>query len=299
MPLSYSVRAKNASNPVATRLLQLMDAKKTNLCVSADLTSAAEILQLAEAVGDEICVLKTHIDVISDFTLDGVPPSGDPAAVIQNFTDRLRALAEAKNFLIFEDRKFADIGNTVAMQFEKGIYRIADWADIVNVHGVTSYVDLEILQQIARQKGREIGLLVLAQMTPEQLPGAVFFDAEYARKAFAVASAAHSHYQKIDGQSPVLGFIGSAEQPEILRGLSMRRYEHAPEMLILTPGIQLAGSGDGTGQTYNTPEKALLNGSDIIIVGRGVYKAADQRAAAQQYRAVGWAAHEKSLAESV
>ena len=54
-------------------------------------------MQLAEDVGDSICLLKTHADIISDFgprTIEG-----------------LKDIAGRKRFLVFEDRKFGDIGS--------------------------------------------------------------------------------------------------------------------------------------------------------------------------------------------
>ena len=95
---SYAERSEGANlTPLATYLLRLIHIKRTNLCVSADVSTTAELLQLAEDVGDQICVLKTHADIINDFT--------------DKTIRGLNELARRKKFIIFEDRKFGDIGS--------------------------------------------------------------------------------------------------------------------------------------------------------------------------------------------
>ena len=68
------------------------------------------------------------------------------------------------------------------------------------------------------------------------------------------------------------------------------------ELLLFTPGINLAEAGDDKGQQYNTPEYAFEQlETDFIIVGRGIYKSQDAEKAALTYKIAGWNAYEASL----
>lgn len=47
---------------------------------------------------------------------------------------------------------------------------------------------------------------------------------------------------------------------------------------------------------YRTPESVVVgDGCDVIIVGRGVYAAADPATAAQEYATAGWSAYNKRM----
>ncbi|MFZ9035962.1 MAG: orotidine-5'-phosphate decarboxylase [Francisellaceae bacterium] len=252
MPLSYS----NSSHPVTRKLSRLVLEKQSNLCVSADITSATDLLTLAENVADEIVVLKTHIDIISDFNAD--------------LTNKLRKLADDAGFLLFEDRKFADIGNTVKHQVKDGIYHIAEWADIINAHLLPGTGIIDGLAEGC--KGRDIGLLLLAQMSSQ--PN--FFSESYTKETVRIAES-HKDF--------VIGFIAQEK-------LSV---DH--DLITMTPGVKFSSESDGLGQSYNTPEQIIKQQqSDLIIVGRGIYGDSDPTEAAKTYRQAGWEALNSKVA---
>lgn len=247
--LSFEDRANICKHPIAKKLFLLMMAKKTNLALSADVTKADDLLKLADSIGSEICILKTHIDIIEDFTPD--------------LTKALRKLADQHKFLLFEDRKFADIGNTVKQQYAGGIYRIADWADIINAHSLPGDGIIDGIYSA----NKNAGLLLLVEMSSKgHLMNSLYQS--------ATLDMANRH------RDTVFGFI------------TQRNLSSDPTYINLTPGIKCEVGFDALGQQYITPEKAIIeNGTDIIIVGRDIIADKDPLAKAKLIREQGWGAY--------
>lgn len=212
--LPYEKRAELATNQISKQLFQIIAQKKTNLCISVNLTSTTKILDLLEKVGEHVCLVKNHVNIIEDFSSD--------------FVSQLKHLAQRFNFLILEDRKFADIGNTVSLQYLQGMYKIGEWADCVPVHSLPGEGILKALNGSTNGVGR--GVFLLAEMSSEDN----LITPDYAKATVEM----------------------SAKYPDLITRFVCQNKDtfKDPGLIQLTPRVQLESSGDSLGQVYNTPE---------------------------------------------
>jgi uridine monophosphate synthetase len=244
---SYAQKLAITEHSVGKKILTIALEKKSNLIASADVLTTEELLSLAEKVGPHIVALKTHIDILTDFDME--------KTILP-----LKALAEKHNFLLMEDRKFADIGNTQELQFSHGIYKIAEWADFVTSQVIGGYDSLDCF--------RNVGVVAIIGMSSK----GTLTDINYQDEA-----------QKI-----------ALSHPNVFGGVSQKLL--AEDLLLFTPGVNLESKGDNKGQQYNTPSHVFKNlHTDFIIVGRGIYKSEDIEKSALQYKIEGWNAYEASL----
>ena len=206
-------------------------------------------------------VLKTHIDIVEDF---------GPATV-----EGLIALSKKHDFLLFEDRKFIDIGNTVQKQYHGGALRIHEWAHIVNASVLAGEGIIQALHQTISQAAvPDRGILILAEMTSK----GSLATGEYTKASVAIA-------QKYPDS--VIGFVATRE----LSSYSTATTNDQEDLVVFTTGVNISSKGDALGQQYQTPNSAMAGGSDFLIAGRGIYASQDPVASAKEYQKAGWDAY--------
>ncbi|KAK6858873.1 orotidine 5'-phosphate decarboxylase [Apiospora arundinis] len=249
---SYQERSLHHPHPVARRLFQVAELKKSNLVISADFTESKSLLACADELGPYTAVFKTHIDIVSDFSDETVIG--------------LKQLAKKHNFLIFEDRKLVDIGNTVQKQYHGGALRLSEWADIVNLSilggdGIVEALDQTVTAADFPYKG---------SMTTKGSRAV----GPYTEQCVELAPAY---------PNSVIGFVSTRALTPPATG--------AGDFVVFSTGINMSAQGDGLGQQYQTPQAAIERGSDFVIAGRGIYASADPVATAIAYRNTGWDAY--------
>jgi len=254
---------KNLKKPSETKPLinastktlnELIIKKKSNLILSLDVENQRDFFQILEKTASEIVMLKTHVDVLDDFD--------------NSFIIKLKEYAQKYDFLIFEDRKFADIGNTVRKQYRGGIYNIADWSQFITVHAIAGEGTLKGLFDGLENRSS----FLLARMSSK---GNLLNDT-YTRRVLEIG--------KTNSQW-VSGFIGHGSNVDDIQRFKQK---FPAGMLLLMPGVQQKQSSDDIGQQYISIEDAMHGGADCIIVGRGIYGTPNVTETAKLYRETAW-----------
>ena len=254
----WGVRWETCDNSMVRQYMDVVCKKQTLVILAADLRTMGELSNLIVAVGPHIAALKTHVDLVDDWTAEGW------AALCE--------LAKQHDLLIFEDRKFADIGPISRGQMA-GVYDIRSWANVVTAHGISGPDIVDGLCAGWNDVGREGGVLLLAQMSSRgNLFGWKGTQMPWYRQGL---------------QTGVFGFIGNGSRPA---ELSVLRDKVGDKKLIWTPGVNLAVGDGEMGQRYGDPSEAILSGSDGIIVGSGIYKSEKPGKMAKAYADISWSA---------
>ncbi|KAI9749008.1 MAG: orotidine 5'-phosphate decarboxylase [Candelina submexicana] len=200
----------------------------------------------------------------------GVRANGHLNPVVKNdkTVQGLKSLSEKHNFMIFEDRIFVDIGNTVHMQYHGGALRISEWAHIVNASVLAGDGIVEAL--IATGTSDKFDLATGAYTK-------ACFESARKHKEFVVGSVATQALNKTES------FTSGSEDEDFV---------------VFTTGVNRATKGDPLGQQYQTPQSAIARGADFIISGRGIYGAEEPVETAKLYQKEGWEAYLQRIAGS-
>ena len=206
-------------------IMKSIMARKGPLCVAADVTSTSELIELVERIGPEISILKMHVDIISDFTDETI--------------FHIKRLKMKHRFVVWEDRKFADIGAVAKEQIHGGIYKISSWADLISMHVISGP---DILDQAG-----DCGVIVITSMSSNK----TLADEAYERKC--------------------LEFISESKNTNILGIVTQNNVDCDHNLLKIVPGINISQKEtDNLGQKYSNIENKKW--ADIFVVGRDIVR---------------------------
>ncbi|MDH0448586.1 orotidine-5'-phosphate decarboxylase [Shewanella sp. GD04112] len=219
------------------------------ILVALDYDNKNHALQLIDQLDPNMCRLKVGKEM---FTLFG-------PQLVKDIHDR--------GFDLFLDLKFHDIPNTVA----KAVAAAAElgvW--MTNVHASGGLAMMAAAKKALLPYGNDapmlIAVTVLTSMSDEDL------------KLIGIDVPAFEHVQrlaKLTKQAGLDGVVCSAQEASVLKSLLGQDFK------LITPGIRPVGSDVGDQHRVMTPPQALAAGSDYLVIGRPITKAADPLAALQ------------------
>jgi orotidine-5'-phosphate decarboxylase len=210
--------------------------------VALDYDNAAAALAFADAVRPTDCRLKVGLEL---FTIAGAP-------LVEKLIER--------GFDIFLDLKFHDIPNTVA-QACRATAQMGVW--MMNVHtlgGLNMMCAARDAIDSCQHKPIVIGVTILTSHNQEDIQQVGLMGSP-AERVSGLASLAEQ-----------AGLDGVVCSPHEAASLKASRVE---SFLLVTPGVRPTGSDGGDQRRVMTPAEAWKQGSDYLVIGRPITRAAD------------------------
>lgn len=210
------------------------------IVVAMDFNEAAPCLALASQLNPKYCRLKVGKEL---FTAAG------PQLVGQ--------LME-QGFDVFLDLKYHDIPNTVAKSV-KAAAQLGVW--MVNVHASGGRRMLEAAREAIDSSAHQpllIAVTVLTSMTKDDLLS-IGLDIEPEEQVMRLATLTQS--------AGLDGVVCSAQEARTLKNA------FGEDFCLVTPGIRPAGSSSDDQRRIVTPQDAMVNGSDYLVIGRPITQA--------------------------
>jgi orotidine-5'-phosphate decarboxylase len=176
----------------------------------------------------------------------------------------LRALGRR----VFLDLKLHDIPNTVAHAVESAA---GLGVGLLTVHASGGRAMLRAASRAAEPAGGEDGLRLLAVTVLTSLDGPAVREA-WGRERVDVEQEV-VRLAALAADEGIAGVVSSVHEAASIRSRVPAR------LLLLTPGIRLAGDAAGDQSRVATPADAARQGVDFLVIGRSVTAASDPAAA--------------------
>ena len=216
------------------------------LIVALDYPAVAPALELAARLDPQLARVKVGKELFS---------AAGPAVI----EDLMR-----RGFEVFVDLKFHDIPNTAAgacrAMAARGVW-------MLNVHALGGRAMMEAARAAVRDAARPPKLIAVTLLTS-------MADADMRDVGLGgTPQEAVLRLAMLAQQSGLDGVVCSAQEAPALRARCGATF------CLVTPGIRSSGAALDDQARVLTPQQAIRNGADYLVVGRAVTRAADPLAA--------------------
>lgn len=221
--------------------------KNPRIIVALDFNNAGDVLSLADQLDPELCRLKVGKEL---FTATG---------------PQLVEKLIARRFDVFLDLKFHDIPNTVASACRVA-HDLGVW--MVNVHALGGRKMLQAARNaIPQSTTKLIAVTLLTSMDQSDLDdiGLTGEPVDIVERLARLAS-----------DCSLDGVVCSALEAPRLKELL------GNEFCLVTPGIRPSGGHADDQKRITTPQQAIQNGSDYLVIGRPITQATNPLLICQQ-----------------